>query len=444
MRALLARLGVVVALLWLAASTGLAQSGNNDVQELVKLWHQDNSSCRGSSGVDPDTFPPCLRRQKTGEQLDAKGYCYGKDGEYGYQMEWHRCGPTSTRNAAKSAPVPQQPQQQRSASRVAPNPYSPQTQSQQYQLYEKQAQQQRQAEQDRQQDIQRRQQARERNRADQQSREQAQLERSKQLAEQQAQKEQEAQANAAAEEEVLRLRDASKQSCDGRINVRGFCIGPLPTALLAVCGGGGGDFARYKEYRMNIPKIVREGHLFFSTSCNFGARQDGDSDNVAFTMGPTVSASIGQLSVLHVAYSVAVDSFYDSVAPGSPLRKMFDERYGRGVRIAAVSEALVRGKALYNAIDALSNPLIWFFFDPRTFSQSATVVDFDETAAVAYPQANGDLALILKEQGRSGDKLVYSITLINNDLVQRSIAFYEQTKKSEAEQRARRAPPPKF
>lgn len=75
-----------------------------DVQDLVDRWHKENSSCRGASGVDPETYAPCQRRQRISEQLESKGYCYGKQGEAGYQLAWHSCGPTSIRS--KPSPQP--------------------------------------------------------------------------------------------------------------------------------------------------------------------------------------------------------------------------------------------------------------------------------------------------------------------------------------------------
>lgn len=80
-----------------------AQSGNASAQGLVNQWHEENSSCRGSSGVDPDTFPACLNRQKIDEQLTSMGYCYGREGEGGYQSEWHRCGPSSLKSVPQTA-----------------------------------------------------------------------------------------------------------------------------------------------------------------------------------------------------------------------------------------------------------------------------------------------------------------------------------------------------
>lgn len=112
------------ALLFVGTSAAAyAQSGNVDAQQLVNSWHKENSSCRGSSGVDPDTFPPCVQRQKLTQQLASMGYCFGKQGEAEYQMAWHRCGPTADKANA------------------LPNPFSAQSEPRLYKKYEEQQQQ---------------------------------------------------------------------------------------------------------------------------------------------------------------------------------------------------------------------------------------------------------------------------------------------------------------
>ena len=101
-----------------------AQGGRADVQQLVNSWHSDNSSCRGTPGADPDTFPPCLRRQKVTQQLSSMGYCYGKQGEAGYQMVWHTCGPTSNRVDAspQQNPAPPSTSQSNQQAQSLPGP----------------------------------------------------------------------------------------------------------------------------------------------------------------------------------------------------------------------------------------------------------------------------------------------------------------------------------
>ena len=62
---------------------------------LISQWQDENGTCRGSSGDSPQTMAACERREAIGNKLQTVGWCYGRDGEYGYQMQWHACGTTS-------------------------------------------------------------------------------------------------------------------------------------------------------------------------------------------------------------------------------------------------------------------------------------------------------------------------------------------------------------
>ncbi|TZG35007.1 hypothetical protein AGR1_16360 [Agrobacterium sp. B1(2019)] len=62
---------------------------------LIAQWEELNSSCRGGSGDLPETHLACERRESVGDKLQAVGWCYGREGEYGYQMQWHACETTS-------------------------------------------------------------------------------------------------------------------------------------------------------------------------------------------------------------------------------------------------------------------------------------------------------------------------------------------------------------
>lgn len=74
-----------------------SSGAGRDPAALTKLWHQENEKCRGGFGNDPRTDAACAARETYTEKLHAIGWCYGKRGESGYQMNWHRCGPTSLR-----------------------------------------------------------------------------------------------------------------------------------------------------------------------------------------------------------------------------------------------------------------------------------------------------------------------------------------------------------
>jgi hypothetical protein len=75
-----------------------AQSGaGRDSATLVRLWMQENEKCRGGHGDDPRTDAACVARETYDAKLRSIGRCYGKRGQSGYQMGWHRCGPDSLR-----------------------------------------------------------------------------------------------------------------------------------------------------------------------------------------------------------------------------------------------------------------------------------------------------------------------------------------------------------
>ncbi|NTE68416.1 hypothetical protein G6M85_22750 [Agrobacterium tumefaciens] len=62
---------------------------------LISQWAEQNSACRGDRGDLPETNVACERREAIGNKLEAVGWCYGREGEYGYQMRWHACEVTS-------------------------------------------------------------------------------------------------------------------------------------------------------------------------------------------------------------------------------------------------------------------------------------------------------------------------------------------------------------
>lgn len=58
---------------------------------IISQWMAQNTQCRGGSGNSDETLQACDRREAIGAKLEAVGWCYGRPGEYGYQMNWHRC-----------------------------------------------------------------------------------------------------------------------------------------------------------------------------------------------------------------------------------------------------------------------------------------------------------------------------------------------------------------
>lgn len=63
----------------------------------VERWQELNGKCRGGSGDDDATWRACDLRDYIHPALVSGGWCYGRQGEAGYQMEWHRCGSSSLR-----------------------------------------------------------------------------------------------------------------------------------------------------------------------------------------------------------------------------------------------------------------------------------------------------------------------------------------------------------
>jgi hypothetical protein len=63
----------------------------NSPNVLVKLWYEANEQCRGGHGNLQSTLDACDERETYGKRLDALKWCYGREGEYGYQMNWHVC-----------------------------------------------------------------------------------------------------------------------------------------------------------------------------------------------------------------------------------------------------------------------------------------------------------------------------------------------------------------
>ncbi|RWA81318.1 hypothetical protein [Mesorhizobium sp.] len=60
--------------------------------KLIRQWQAANEHCRGGSGDDPQTGKACNARDALARQLEAAKWCYGKNGQSGYQFKWHRCG----------------------------------------------------------------------------------------------------------------------------------------------------------------------------------------------------------------------------------------------------------------------------------------------------------------------------------------------------------------
>lgn len=79
----------------IVAETGkviTTDKGEKSPKRIISQWHDQNGACRGGSGNEDETWRACDRREVIDVKLRAVGWCYGREGEYGYQMSWHICG----------------------------------------------------------------------------------------------------------------------------------------------------------------------------------------------------------------------------------------------------------------------------------------------------------------------------------------------------------------
>ena len=74
----------------------LTSAPSGKVKALLDLWASLNSRCRGTEGGQPGATV-CEERTKVDLELKSQGWCYGREGEAGYQSYWHICGATSLR-----------------------------------------------------------------------------------------------------------------------------------------------------------------------------------------------------------------------------------------------------------------------------------------------------------------------------------------------------------
>jgi len=62
--------------------------------KLIAEWLDLNSKCRGGRGDDPLTEKYCEARELLSPRIEAHGYTYGCDGDFGYQLHWRKdCPP---------------------------------------------------------------------------------------------------------------------------------------------------------------------------------------------------------------------------------------------------------------------------------------------------------------------------------------------------------------
>ncbi|TKT69308.1 hypothetical protein [Aquamicrobium sp. LC103] len=94
---------VAFSLMLAPANAAFAQSAmqfpdaSETVPELVELWDQSNSTCRGANGGDVRVAAACLSRSVYGVAINERNWCLGKDGQANAEMVWHECETDSLR-----------------------------------------------------------------------------------------------------------------------------------------------------------------------------------------------------------------------------------------------------------------------------------------------------------------------------------------------------------
>ena len=66
------------------------------IDELISLERDSNRQCSGP-GNALKTWVGCAARDFYDAALSNRDMCFGKEGQAGYEMEWHACGPDSLR-----------------------------------------------------------------------------------------------------------------------------------------------------------------------------------------------------------------------------------------------------------------------------------------------------------------------------------------------------------
>jgi len=89
---------------FIAATLALAASASAQDQQAKSLLARAavlDNTCRGAVAKNDEDQKridaSCCERQKVNMQLNQLGWCYGKRGQIGADMRWHRCTSTSQR-----------------------------------------------------------------------------------------------------------------------------------------------------------------------------------------------------------------------------------------------------------------------------------------------------------------------------------------------------------
>ncbi len=71
-------------------------SSSDATDELLSLYRDANRQCSGV-GDSLKTWVGCSMRDIYSAALSNRDMCYGKEGQAGYEMKWHKCGSDSLR-----------------------------------------------------------------------------------------------------------------------------------------------------------------------------------------------------------------------------------------------------------------------------------------------------------------------------------------------------------
>lgn len=82
----------IAALLFLFSTVAWSELPPPDIQRIINQTDEQYSNCRdGKGGTDPDTNPYCIKGRELFENLEKLGWCYGHEGQYGYEKSWEPC-----------------------------------------------------------------------------------------------------------------------------------------------------------------------------------------------------------------------------------------------------------------------------------------------------------------------------------------------------------------
>ncbi len=83
---------VISTALWAALPSSPLLAHSAEDEPLLQDYARYNGRCRGGHGDDMETWRACGARDYVGFLLNRRGWCFGTDNQYSFEMEWHRCG----------------------------------------------------------------------------------------------------------------------------------------------------------------------------------------------------------------------------------------------------------------------------------------------------------------------------------------------------------------